>query len=159
MSIKRVLNIGLLINLLQIITSFAYCQDSCFTKLPIKNIISNTIPSDISITENYKSEYFILDIKLDNQKDTIVSVSFFQKKSSRKSIKYIESLINKMKNLSWKNRCKIDRILIPIFILPLADNSTISDLPIELNSGLKIVNNFRQFIFETIVITTNDRIQ
>lgn len=161
MSLIKLLKYCFLLFLMQLFFLQVYSQDSCnFSAKEIKKLIAYNIPAEIDSTNDINSAYYIIDIKIDNEMDTIKSLDVFHKSISKKSLKDVHQLMDKLKTYSWKNNCKIDRILIPLFILPLSDNSKISDYPIELSPGYKItINNIHQYVFETVVITTNERMQ
>ena len=137
--------------------SFLYAQDSCISLNPIRKLISQTIPSNIDSIKVYDSEYYIVDIKLNNQNDSICRIDFFHR-----AIKYMQKLLCELKKYSWKNTCSINRVLIPIFLLPLADKSRVFDMPFDLKIGIKRFgenNSNTQLNLETIVITLHKSIR
>ena len=142
--------------------SFLYAQDSCISLNPIRKLISQTIPANIDSIKVYDSEYYIVDIKLNNQNDSICRIDFYHRCESGKAIKYMQKLLCELKKYSWKNTCSINRVLIPIFLLPLADKSRVFDMPFDLKIGIKRFgenNSNTQLTLETIVITLHKSIR
>ncbi len=135
-------------------------QDSCIQQqaLCLQKIIKNSISKDGESYAKLLSEYFIIDIKLNIGRDSIINIDFYKKDKSY-HFQHIEKVIKKIEDF-WKPRaCDYDRILIPVFIL-FSSADELYDYPIEF--ALKSITdgaNNKVYLLNTIIINVSSRVK
>jgi hypothetical protein len=128
-------------------------------EMVIRNIIKTSSDHYLKDCKIGKSAFYILDVQLDAHDSSDAMVSVFTKIESE-GICVIDSILLQLSTLNWKPFCS-DRIIIPIYLLPLTDDSIVHEKPIILGTGhvYDKANNYRQYIFKTIVLTINDTVK
>lgn len=157
MSRRISLNLFFIIFIL-LISPICKSQDTCkLLEKEIKTEIYNLFPGNDKIYKDSVSAYFIVDLKLDKVKKSTTSVDYFYKSSLTHIISKYKEKLDSLFLKPWKNNCHVDRLLIPIFFLPVFEDAVVEEYPIDLHSGLKKSNgeDYNQFIFEMTVIIIN----
>lgn len=134
-------------------------QDTCENNfLKLKNIIQKSIPVDEDQYSNNLSEYFIIDIKLNEKQDSIYNIDFYKKNNSTHFM-LIERLIQKI-SLEWSPvKCKYNRLIIPIFIL-FSSSEELFDYPFGLiNNKICSSKKYKSgtYFFKEIIIQVHAR--
>ncbi|MEI9913233.1 MAG: hypothetical protein WDO71_28465 [Bacteroidota bacterium] len=119
--------------------SLQFClgQDTTMQKRfkDLRNIIQKNIPYTESSYTSTPTEFFIIDIKLDNKADTITNIDFLRKEKSE-HYSFVQTVVNKIKE-SWKpGKPNLERILIPL-IIGFDSNNNEFDYPIPLKNDIE----------------------
>lgn len=132
--------------------SFAQCL---LLEKEINGELIKLMPGDNKIFNDSSSAFFIVDIKFNKISNSVCTVDYFYKASLANFIVANKNQLDNIFHRKWNNSCAVDRILIPIFILPVFDEAKINKYPIELYSDLRKINDsrFKQYVFQEIVIT------
>jgi hypothetical protein len=145
--------------ILLLYSPFTFSQDKCLTQE--ENCLTNIIQQNF-ITQEYhylnnQSEYFILDIKLNEKADSLIEINYLSKKGSFHSAK-IDSICKVIKQKWNPIGCIANRFIIPIFIL-FTSADKIYDQPIEfiLNKDVG-KSKIYTHLLKTIIINIQPRI-
>lgn len=106
-------------------------QDSCIKKeiRYLEEIVRKNISFGEEAYSNQSSEYFLIDIKLNEAKNSIANIDFYRKDKSC-NYKQIERAVQKIHELWKPQNCDYNRIIIPVFIL-FSSATELHDYPIE----------------------------
>ena len=158
---KILLNLFLIsFNLL--ISPVCKSQDSCLLlKKEIKTAIYKLFPGNDKIYKDSIASFFIVDIKMDKINQSVTSTDYFYKNSLTSFIAQNKKQLDSLFKIKWKNNCPVDRVLIPIFILPVFDDAVVEDYPIDLYPGLRKSKGeeYLQYIFDLVVIVINKAVK
>ncbi len=149
---------GLTCLMLLLVSTPSISQNSCFLfEKEIKEELIKLMPGDNKIFKDSSSAFFIVDIKFDKFRNSTCSVDYFYKASLANFILKNKNQLDNIFHRKWNNSCPVDRILIPIYILPLFDNAKINEYPFEIYSGWREINagTLKQYVFQEIIITIN----
>jgi len=149
-----------ILTILSLALSKSNAQDSCMSENVqlLKRIIEKNIPVNGEDYSNLLSEYFIIDIRLDKERNTIENIDFYRKNNSS-HYKSIEKSIKKIKEPWGAQSCGYTRVLIPVFLL-FSSAAKLYDSPVEFDlKSIRNNANNKVYLFDTIVINIFSRVQ
>lgn len=125
--------------------------------IDLRKIVQKNISSDENQYSNNFSEYFLIDIKLNDTGDSITNIDFFRKNNSV-HYQHIENLVKRIKS-NWRPiKCQYTRLIIPLFLL-FSSAENLQDYPIPFYK--KVDTNFssKTYILDEIVIRIHTAIK